>query len=237
MPLDTHIRISDLAEQDRPREKLLSHGRESLTDSELLGILINSGAGGISAVELAHKMLNDYGNSLVELGKASVETLIKGYRGIGEARAITIVAALELGRRRARDKAVDREKVTSSVDAFNILHPKLADLDHEELRVLLLSTGNKVLGDILIGKGGLSSTLGDIRLIMREALAHSATGMILAHNHPSGSLTPSRHDDELTFKLKNAGEIMDIRLRDHIIIVPEGYERKLFYSYHDSNRL
>lgn len=236
MPEDSHIRIHDLAEQDRPREKLLLHGSNSLTDSELLGILINSGIGGMSAVELGKKMLSDYGDNLVELGKASVKQL-QGYKGIGEARAITIVAALELGKRRASSAALDRSTVSSSLEAFEILHPNLADLDHEELRVLMLNSRNKLLANIVVGKGGLSSTLGDVRLIMREALAHSATGIILAHNHPSGTLKPSKHDDELTSQVKKAGEIMDIRLRDHIIIVPDGYDNKMFYSYYDHDRL
>ena len=236
MSEDNHLKILDLDEQDRPREKLISLGAQALSDSELLGILIGSGVGGTSAVELGRQILNRRDNNLIELGKISFQELCS-FKGIGDAKAVTLLAAFELSRRRALATALEKTSISSSLDAFHVLHPILSDLDHEELWVLFLNVKNKLIDKVLIGKGGLSSTLADIRLIMREALRCSATGFIMAHNHPSGSTQPSRRDDELTQQAKDAGDIMDIRLRDHLIIGPAGLSENLFFSYHDNGKI
>lgn len=228
----TKLNIKDWAEEDRPREKMLLKGVASLSDAELLGILIGSGNKNETAVELAQRILHSVSNNLNALGKLEIKDLIKNFNGIGEAKAITIVAALELGRRRKLSEVVVQPQIVSSEDVFHILHPVLGDLKHEEVWVLLLNKANKVLKKLQVSKGGVSGTVVDIRMIMKEAIESLASAIILCHNHPSGNTNPSGEDSTITRRLKEAGEVMDIRLLDHIIIGDNSY-----YSYRDHDCL
>ena len=226
------LNIKDWAEEDRPREKMLLKGVASLSDAELLGILIGSGNKDETAVELAQRILHSAANNLNNLGKLEIKDLIKNFKGIGEAKAITIVAALELGKRRKLSEVITQPQITSSEDVYQIFHPVLADLKHEETWVLLLNRGNRVIKKIQVSKGGVAGTVVDIRMIMKEAIDSLASGMILCHNHPSGNSNPSEDDDNVTCKLKEAGVIMDIRLFDHVIVCDHSY-----FSYLDKGRI
>lgn len=232
MKLNTKLNIKDWAEEDRPREKMLLKGVSALSDAELLGILIGSGNKSETAVELSQRILHSVSNNLNTLGKLEIKDLIKDFKGIGEAKAITIVAALELGKRRKLSEALVSPQITSSKDVYDIFHPILADLKHEEVWVLFLNRANKVVKNIQISKGGLTATVVDIRLIMKEGIQSLASAMVLCHNHPSGNTQPSDDDDQITKRLKEAGHIMDIRLLDHIIVCDNSY-----YSYMDIGRL
>lgn len=232
MKLNTKLNIKDWAEEDRPREKMLLKGVSALSDAELLGILIGSGNKSETAVELSQRILHSVSNNLNTLGKLEIRDLIKDFKGIGEAKAITIVAALELGKRRKLSEALVSPQITSSKDVYDIFHPILADLKHEEVWVLFLNRANKVVENIQISKGGLTATVVDIRLIMKEGIQSLASAMVLCHNHPSGNTQPSDDDDQITKRLKEAGHIMDIRLLDHIIVCDNSY-----YSYMDTGRL
>lgn len=232
MKLNTKLNIKDWAEEDRPREKMLLKGVSALSDAELLGILIGSGNKSETAVELSQRILHSVSNNLNTLGKLEIRDLIKDFKGIGEAKAITIVAALELGKRRKLSEALVSPQITSSKDVYDIFHPILADLKHEEVWVLFLNRANKVVKNIQISKGGLTATVVDIRLIMKEGIQTLASAMVLCHNHPSGNTHPSDDDDQITKRLKDAGHIMDIRLLDHIIVCDNSY-----YSYMDTGRL
>lgn len=226
------LNIKDLAEEDRPREKMLLKGVNSLSDAELLGILIASGNKDETAVELAQRILHSVSNNLNTLGKLTIKDLVKNFKGIGEAKAITIIAALELGRRRKLSEVEIQPQITSSEDVYQILHPVLADLKHEEVWVLLLNRANRVIKKIQVSKGGITGTVVDIRMIMKEAIDSLASALILCHNHPSGNPNPSVDDNNITHKLKNAGQIMDIKLLDHVIICDHSY-----YSYADKGQL
>ncbi|MGO3706806.1 MAG: RadC family protein [Mesonia hippocampi] len=214
--------IKKWAVDDRPREKLLLKGKESLSDAELIAILIGSGNKNESAVELSKRILADASNKFNQLGKLTVKELIT-YVGIGEAKAISIIAALEIGRRRRLEEALTQPKITSSSTAFEILKPILEDLPHEEFWILYLNNANKVLQRHQLSKGGITGTLVDVRLIFKQALSLGATAIIAAHNHPSGKLTPSRSDIEITKKLKLAGKSLDIKLLDHLIVTQNTY--------------
>ncbi len=216
------ISIKAWAEEDRPREKLLGQGRRTLTDAELIAILIGSGSRDESAVELSKRILHHYKNDLNALGKASVAELSK-FKGIGEAKAISIIAALEIGRRRDDTEAKTVEQITCSRDAYNILYRQFADLNHEEFWILLMNRSNKVLGTHLISKGGLATTVVDPKIIFQVALEHHANAIILAHNHPSGSLKPSAEDLSLTKKITTAGKILEINIFDHLIFTDQSY--------------
>ncbi|KXK37156.1 MAG: DNA repair protein RadC [Saprospiraceae bacterium] len=224
--------IKSWSEDDRPREKLLARGRQHLSDAELLAILIGSGSRGESAVDLSKRILSDYDNNLFELGKVGVKELIKRYKGIGEAKAITIVAALELGIRRQQSEAVPKMVIKSSIDAFHLLNTKLADRPHEEFWVVFCSRSNKVIKMEFIGRGGTSSVVVDPKIILKSAIEHLASSIILGHNHPSGNLTPSREDIMITQKIKDAAELVDMKVLDHIIIGDNKY-----YSFADEGRL
>lgn len=228
----TKLNIKDLAEEDRPREKMLLKGVASLSDAELLGILIGSGNKDETAIELAQRILHSVSNNLNQLGKLEIKDLIKNFKGIGEAKAITIVAALELGKRRKLAETIEQPQITSSKDVFNLFHPILADLNYEEVWILLVNRANKVLKKVQMSKGGVTGSIVDIKMVMREALDSLASGIILCHNHPSGNTTPSQEDDQITFKLRDACKVMDINLLDHIIICD-----KVYYSYLDKGRL
>lgn len=214
--------IKSWAEEDRPREKLMTKGRAALSDAELLAILIRSGNREKTAVELAKEILADAENKLNELSRLSVGQLMK-YKGIGEAKAITIIAALELGRRRRGEEALERKKITSSKSVFEVLQPIIGDLNHEEFWILYLNNSNKILRKMQLSKGGITGTLVDVRLTYKNALEIGATSVILAHNHPSGTLKPSQPDLNLTKKLKIAGESLDIKVLDHLIITQNAY--------------
>lgn len=228
----TKLNIKDWAEEDRPREKMLMKGVGALSDAELLGILIGSGNKNETAVELAQRILHSVSNNLNILGKQEIKELIRNFNGIGEAKAITIAAAMELGKRRKLSEVVIQPQITSSDTVFEIFHPILADLRHEEVWVLLLNRANKVLKKIQVSKGGVTGTVVDIRMIMKEAIDSLASAMVLCHNHPSGNSNPSDDDDNITRRLKEAGQIMDIRLLDHIIVCDHSY-----YSYMDRGRM
>jgi DNA repair protein RadC len=221
-PYDTKISIKAWAEGDRPREKLSGQGRRALTDAELIAILIGSGNRDETAVELSKRILHHYGNDLNKLGKASIDELCK-FKGIGEAKAISIIAALELGRRRDDTEIEMPEVVDNSRAAYAVIKRFLVDLSHEEFWILLLGQNCKLIGKQLMSKGGLTTVVCDPKIVFGEALRHSAGNIMLAHNHPSGSLKPSHEDIELTKKLAAAGRLLDIKVLDHLIIGDNGY--------------
>jgi DNA repair protein RadC len=223
------VNIKSWAEADRPREKLMLHGRRHLTDAELLAILIGSGNKNETAVDLSKRILSFYQNDLDALGKSSIAELSK-FKGIGEAKGITIVAALELGRRRKETVATPIQKIGSAIDAYQLLWPDLADLNHEEFWILLLNRANHVKSKHLISKGGQSGTIADPKIIFKTALENNAAYIILAHNHPSGNLKPSNEDIRLTKKLVEGGRMMDLLVVDHLIITDKGY-----YSFADES--
>ena len=225
------LSITQWAEEDRPREKMMLHGVSALSNAELLAILIGSGNTEDSAVELMRKVLNEYRNNFNELGKASIDELCR-YKGIGPAKAITILAASELGKRRKEEAVEERPVVLSSRDVYQCLHPLMCDLPTEECWVLLLNQANKLIDKVKISIGGLNATAVDVRCILREALLKRASSIALCHNHPSGSIRPSREDDLLTQQVAQASECMNIRLVDHVILTDGA-----FYSYADEGRI
>ena len=215
------------SEDDRPREKLLLKGRSALSDAELIAILIGSGNKEDSAVELSKKILEKATNNLNELGKLSVKDLMD-FKGIGEAKAIGIVAALELGRRRKDTELLKREQISCSKDIFELFKPLLIDLPHEEFWILMLNRANKVIKPSRISQGGVSGTVADTKLIFKMAVENLASSVVLCHNHPSGNTKPSEADILLTKKLKEAGKVMEIPVLDHIIFTESAY-----YSFAD----
>lgn len=226
-----YFSIKQWNEDDRPREKLLNKGRTALSDAELIAILIGSGSRNESAVSLSQRILASAHNNLVELGKLSILELTH-FKGIGQAKAISIVAAMELGRRRRTSEAVEKEKITSSHSVFEYLQPIMGELPHEEFWIVYLNNSNRILKSAQLSKGGITGTLVDVRLVFKEALQLGAVGVILAHNHPSGTLKPSQSDIQLTKKLKIAGESLDIKVLDHLIITEKAY-----FSFADENML
>ncbi|MBI1183919.1 DNA repair protein RadC [bacterium] len=220
--------IKSWSHEDRPREKLLSKGKEALTNAELFAILLGSGTTKLSAVDVAKMVLNENNNSINAVSKLTVKELCK-FPGIGEAKAITLVAAAELGRRRKAD-ILANEPILSSKQAYEYVYPFLADLDHERFYIILLNNGSRPLKTIQISSGGVSATVVDPKIVFRKALEVSAaTAIILAHNHPSGSLNPSSHDLRLTQRLVEAGKLFEITIHDHIIVGHQAY-----YSFSDS---
>lgn len=225
------LNIKEWAVEDRPREKLLANGPRALSDAELIAILIGSGNLDETAVELSRRILNSVDNDLNELGRKTASYLNQ-FKGIGEAKAITIMAAMELGRRRKENIKSDKVVITCSRDVAELMTPLIGELDYEEFWVLLLDRANKVKHKFMTSKGGITSTIIDVRMIMKTALEMAAVGMILCHNHPSGNLKPSDADRKITTKIKDAGTIMDIKVLDHIIITQNSY-----YSFADSGVL
>ncbi|MBL0130558.1 MAG: DNA repair protein RadC [Chitinophagaceae bacterium] len=223
--------IKQWAKDDRPREKLLLNGAENLSNSELLAILIHNGSKEKTAVDLAKEVLKLGTDNLSELGKVSLKELMK-IKGIGEAKAITLVAALELGRRRQASEPLKKSKVTNSSDIAGFLQTKLKDYRHEVFAVLLLNRANKINHFEIVSEGGITGTVADPKVILRKALENDAVNIILCHNHPSGSLLPSRADEQLTSKIKEAARYLDIAVIDHIIVSEEGY-----YSFADEGLL
>lgn len=227
----SRITIKQWAEDDRPREKLLLKGRSSLSDAELLAILIGSGHREATAVEVCQNILRSFDNNLALLARQGVKVLTE-FKGIGEAKALNIIAALEIGQRRRAGEQLVIPKITCSKDVFEIMQPLLGDLDHEEFWVLLLDNSNKVRYKLTLSKGGMTGTVVDVRILFKEALDHRATGIILCHNHPSGKLKPSEADIQITKKIKEGGKIMDVQLLDHLIVTEFGY-----YSFADEGIL
>ena len=223
--------ITAWAEEDRPREKMLLKGRQTLSDAELLAILLGSGTVGESAVSLARRLLVAVDNNLHELGKRSLHDLQR-FKGVGEAKAIAIAAALELGRRRQLSDLRERPRIGSSRDAYQAIAPLLTDLSHEEFWLLLLNKANEVMARERLSTGGMSGTVVDIKMVFKCALDARASGIIAVHNHPSGNLQPSMADQELTRRLRRAGEMLDLPLLDHLIISERGY-----YSFADEGAL
>jgi DNA repair protein RadC len=227
----TYLKIKEWSPDDRPREKLLQKGRSALTDAELVAILLGSGTATTSAVDVAKNILAKADNSLHELARLSVKDLMK-IRGIGAARAITVVAAMELGRRRSELDQDEKPKITCSRDVFELLKPTLMDVPHEEFWVLLLNRANRVIKSMQVSQGGVSGTVADPRIIFKSALEELASGIILAHNHPSGNLTASQADIQLTRKLKDGARLLDVQVLDHLILAGQKY-----YSFADEGLL
>lgn len=225
------MKITDWAEEDRPREKLLQKGTASLSDAELLAILISSGTKDKSAVDLGRELLQLANNNLNNLGKLAIGDL-KKLNGIGPARAVTIAAALELGRRRKLADAENVIQIKCSKDVADIFQPLLADLQYEEFWILFLNRSNKVINRMKLSQGGISGTVTDVRLVMKKAVEYLASGIIVCHNHPSGNLNPSESDSKITQKIKEAGNLMDIQLLDHLILSEKDY-----YSFADNGIL
>ncbi|MBE5318358.1 DNA repair protein RadC [Pedobacter sp. MR2016-19] len=217
------------AEEDRPREKLLLHGRRHLTDAELIAILIGSGSKNETAVDLSKRILSFYDNNLTKLGKASILDLSR-FKGIGEAKALTIIAALELGLRRKETTEEVITHVTTSNDVYKYLHQTFANLNHEEFWILLLNRSNRVIGKFLISKGGQAGTVADPKIIFKTALENNAANVVLAHNHPSGNLKPSESDDKLTRDMVASGNLLSLYVVDHLIFANNRY-----YSYRDED--
>lgn len=227
----SNFSIKNWAEDDKPREKLMLKGKSVLTDAELMAILIGSGSRNETAVELSKRILSSVNHNLNALGKLSIKQLME-FKGIGEAKAITIIAALELGKRRREEETVQLVKITSSKSTFEIMQPIIGDLLHEEFWVIYLNNSNKVVYKNQLSKGGITGTVVDVRIVFKMALEHNATAIILAHNHPSGVLQPSDADIQVTKKLKQAGENLDIRVLDHLIVTENNY-----YSFADNGKI
>ena len=219
--------ITNWSEDDKPREKLMLKGKSVLSDAELIAILIGSGSRNESAVDLSKKILASVDNNLNALGKLSISQLLF-FRGIGEAKAISIIAALELGRRRRGEDAVELKKITSSKIIFEIMQPIIGELPHEEFWIIYMNNSNKVISKSQLSKGGITGTLVDVRIVFKTALEIGATALILCHNHPSGTLIPSDADKQITRKLKLAGDTLEIKVLDHLIVTETGY-----YSFAD----
>jgi DNA repair protein RadC len=230
-PLDKPLTIKEWAAEDRPREKLLLKGRAALSDAELIAILLGTGTASLSAVDVAKKILQTTSNNLDELAKLSVKDLTK-IKGIGEAKAITVVAALELGRRRKVLVTEEKPKIVSSNDAYQLMHADLMDIPHEEFWVILTNRAQRVIKKQQISLGGVSGTVADPKIIFKLALEELASGLILIHNHPSGNISPSQADIQLTNKMKESGKLLDIQVLDHLIIAGKSY-----YSFTDEGLL
>jgi len=225
------LNINQWAEEDRPREKLERLGPQALSDAELLAILVGSGSTKEDAVTLMKHILNDCKNNLNTLGKLTIHDLCQ-YNGVGPAKAITIIAACELGKRRQKEQPEERPMLNSAIRIYNHMHPLMQDLDTEEFWVLLMNQHFKLIKQLRIAQGGINQVTVDIRIIMREALKVNTTVMAICHNHPSGSINPSREDDAITKRIQNACQLMEIHLLDHIIVTDGCY-----YSYHESGKI
>jgi DNA repair protein RadC len=223
----TNFSIKQWSEDDKPREKLMLKGKSVLSDAELIAILIGSGSRNESAVDLSKRILASVDHNLNALGKLTIAQLIN-FKGIGEAKAISIIAAMELGRRRRSEEVVELKKITSSKAVFEVMQPIIGELSHEEFWVLFLNNSNKILFKAQLSKGGMTGTIVDTRMVFKIALEQNATSIILVHNHPSGKLQASDADIQITKKMKLAGQQLDIPVLDHIIITERGY-----YSFAD----
>ena len=225
------LTIRQLAEEDRPREKMMTKGSEALSDAELIAILIGSGNADESAVTLSQRMLASCSGDLNSLGKWGLENFCT-FKGMGPAKSLTVMAALELGRRRKLQERKERTRITSSVDIYELFHPLMADLPTEEFWVLLLNRSNRVIDKVRISSGGIDQTTADVRTILREALLARATQMVLIHNQPSGNIQPSQEDKRITERIKGASRLMNISVIDHVIVTDGAY-----YSFNDEGIL
>jgi DNA repair protein RadC len=226
------LSIKELPVDDRPREKMLRKGASALSNAELIAILIGSGTREETAVQLSQRILNSTGNNLNELSKLTIKTMTVNFKGIGEAKAVTIAAALELGRRRSASVNSDTPSIRTSKEAHGVFYPFLCDISHEEVWIAVTNAKNKVTGTIKISQGGISGTTVDVRMIMHAAIQSLAAGIILCHNHPSGNPQPSSCDDAMTVRIGEASRIMGIKFLDHIII-----SEHIYYSYADEGRI
>ncbi len=231
MSENTFFPIRSWSEDDKPREKLLLKGKTALSDAELIAILIGSGSRNESAVSLSQRILASVDHNLNALGKLTVAQL-NNFKGIGDAKAIAIQAAMELGRRRRIEEAVALQKITSSTTIFDLMQPIIGELPYEEFWIIYLNNANKIISKSQLSKGGITGTVVDVRLVFKTALALGAVAIILTHNHPSGTLTPSESDKQITRKLKTGGEQLDIKILDHIIITETQY-----FSFSDAGIL
>jgi DNA repair protein RadC len=229
--MSDRLNINQWSEDDRPRERLERLGAQALSDAELLAILVGSGSTKEDAVSLMKRILSDCQNNLNTLGKMTIRELTE-YTGMGPAKAVTVLAACELGKRRQLEKAEERPQINSAEAIYSVMHPKMQDLDVEEAWILLLNQNFKLIHKVRISHGGITGVSVDVRIIIREALLHNATVVAFCHNHPSGSLHPSREDDSLTQSIRKACEVMRLHLLDHVIITDGAY-----YSYHEQGRL
>ena len=229
--MSERLTIAHWSEDDQPREKLRDKGPQALSDAELLAILIGSGTPGISAVDLMQDILRDCNNNLNTLGKMTIRQLCD-YKGIGEAKAITILAACELGKRRQQESAEERPDVGTATRIYNHMHPILQDSDVEEFWILLMNQNHRLIKKMRIARGGISEVSVDVRIIIREAVLANATILAVCHNHPSGSLRPSNMDNDLTFSIQKACSLMRIHFLDHVIVTDGAY-----YSYHETGRI
>ena len=223
--------IKNWSQDDQPREKLRDKGKTVLSDAELLAILIGSGNREESAVDLCKRILASVDNNLNALGKLTIKQLMS-FKGIGEAKAISIVGAMEIGRRRRLEDAISLDKITSSKTVFEIMQPIVGELSHEEFWILYLNNSNKIIKKNQLSKGGITGTLVDVRLVLKTALEYGATSLILCHNHPSGALKPSQADKDITQKLKKGAQSLDIKVLDHLIITEQSY-----FSFADEDLL
>jgi DNA repair protein RadC len=219
---NNHFPIKNWSEDDKPREKLMLKGKSVLSDAELIAILIGSGSRNESAVDLSKRILASVANNLNALGKLSMSQLME-FKGIGEAKAISIIAAMELGRRRRAEEAIELTKITSSKIVFEMMQPIIGELPHEEFWILYLNNSNKVISKTQLSIGGITGTLVDVRLVFKMALEKGAVALILCHNHPSGTLIPSDADKQITKKLKVAGDSLDVKVLDHLIVTETKY--------------
>ena len=229
---DNYIPIRSWAEDDRPREMLLAKGVAALSTNELLAILLRSGSGGESALDLARRILNDCDNDLNRLARLSADDLTRRYKGMGIAKAASVIAAVEIGRRRALAEAGETPVLNTSRDIYNYLRPRMGDLDHEEFWLVALGGGCRLKGCERLFSGGWDGTIIDVRVVFRRVLELKASAIVVAHNHPSGSASPSRQDEALTKKVKEAGRLLDVALLDHLIVCASGY-----YSFADEGLL
>ena len=225
------MNLKSLAEDDRPREKFLLKGKSAVSDSELLAIIMGSGNREESAVELARRILNSVENNWHRLSQLSIKDLTK-FKGVGEAKAISIATALEIGNRKSQQEVLERQQISSSKDVFEILQPHLSDLQTEEFWAIFLNHQNKILYKTCLFRGGIASSVADVRVVFKTALEHFSTQIIVAHNHPAGSLKPSKEDINITQKIKDAGKLLDIDLLDHLILTQNKY-----YSFKDEGIL
>jgi DNA repair protein RadC len=230
-PTKDYVPITACSEDDRPREKLILKGKVALSDAALIAILLGSGSRNESAVDLAKRILFSVDGNLIELSKMNIKELCK-FKGIGEAKAISIIAALELGRRRRQAEVTIKKKITSSKQAFEYFHALIGDSSYESFYILLLRTNNTIIRDYLVSEGGLAGTVVDAKKIFKVALENNTSSIILCHNHPSGNIKPSKSDEELTKKLVQAGKNLDIPIVDHIIIGDDKY-----FSFADESLL
>ncbi|MBR1880568.1 MAG: DNA repair protein RadC [Prevotella sp.] len=229
--MSERLTIAHWSEDDQPREKLRDNGAQALSDAELLAILVGSGSSQEDAVSLMKRILSDCNNNLNALGKMSIRQLCE-YKGIGEAKAITILAACELGKRRQMEKPEERPDLGTATKIYNHMHPLLQDSDVEEFWLLLMNQNFRLIKQVRISHGGITETAVDIRIIMREAVLANATIIAVCHNHPSGNLRPSQHDNDLTAQLQQACKLMRIHFMDHVILTDGNY-----FSYHETGRL